>query len=134
VGREGRYQCGAGLPIGWWPQLKNGDCNQDRSREQCAGEGVYNVRQYGITLKSQNLSSQTCQRQVLNLYNGQTATSVLAPGQVFQQVFLLKASFGWYDLVISVESDPTFRQQLAGHLETGEASRTDPGAGSSANR
>jgi phospholipase C len=94
---------------------------------------VYNLGQNGITLQSQNLSSQTCQLQVLNLYNGQTVTSVLAPGRVFQQSFPLKAAFGWYDLVISVESDPAFRQQLAGHLETGEASRTDPGDSSSTN-
>ena len=74
---------------------------------------------YGSTLQSQNLSSQTYQLQVLNLCNGQTVTSVLAPGRVLQQSFPLKTAFGWYDLVISVESDPTFRQQLAGHLEMG---------------
>jgi hypothetical protein len=65
---------------------------------------------------------------VLKLYNGQTVTGVLAPGHVFQQFFPLKATFGWYDLVISVESDPTFRQQPAGHLETGLTRRTDPGS------
>jgi phospholipase C len=64
---------------------------------------------------------------VLNLYSGETATSVLLPGHVFRQSYPLKASFGWYDLVVSIASDPMFRQQLAGHLETGDASRTDPG-------
>jgi phospholipase C len=88
------------------------------------------IGQDGITLQSQNLSSQTCQLQVLNLYNGQTSTSVLAPGQVFRHSFPLKAAFGWYDLVLSFDSDPTFRQQFAGHLETGKVSRTDPGASS----
>jgi phospholipase C len=98
------------------------------NRIQLQSMVAYNIGQYGITLQSQNLNSQTCQLQVLNLYNGQTVTSVLAPGQVFRQSFPLKAAFGWYDLVISLDSDPTFRQQFAGHLETGEASRTDPGS------
>jgi phospholipase C len=89
---------------------------------------AYNIGQYGITLQSQNLGSQTFRLQVLNFYTGQTGTSVLAPGRIFQQFFPLKATFGWYELVITVESDPTFRQQLAGHLETGLASRTDPGS------
>jgi phospholipase C len=41
----------------------------------------------------------------------------------------LHQSFGWYDLVATVESDSTFRYQLAGHVETGEESRTDPAIG-----
>jgi phospholipase C len=104
------------------------------NRTQLQSVVVYNIGQYGIALQSQNLSSQTCHLRVLNVYTGQTATSVLAPGRVFEGSFPLKASFGWYDLIISVESDPTFRQQLAGHLETGLASRTDPGASSSSER
>jgi phospholipase C len=97
------------------------------NRTQLQSMIAYVIGQYEIVLQSQNLSSQTCQLQVLNLYSGETATSVLLPGHVFRQSYPLKASFGWYDLVVSIASDPMFRQQLAGHLETGDASRTDPG-------
>jgi phospholipase C len=38
-------------------------------------------------------------------------------------------SFGWYDLSISVESDPDFGQQLAGAVETGRDSVSDPRLG-----
>lgn len=38
----------------------------------------------------------------------------------------LDDSFDWYDFVIEVESDATFLQRVAGHVETGEASASDP--------
>ena len=41
----------------------------------------------------------------------------------------LKESFGWYDLVIEANTDPHFRWQIAGHLETGKDSVTDPAIG-----
>jgi hypothetical protein len=39
-------------------------------------------------------------------------------------------SSGWYDLTVGVESDRAFAQQLAGHLESGCDSTTDPLIGS----
>lgn len=38
----------------------------------------------------------------------------------------LKTTFGWYDLEIVHEHDPSFYQRYAGHVETGKSSRTDP--------
>jgi phospholipase C len=38
----------------------------------------------------------------------------------------LSSSYGWYDLTITVDSDPTFCQQIAGHVETGRDSVSDP--------
>jgi len=36
---------------------------------------------------------------------------------------------GWYDLVITVEQDPTFEYRFAGHIETGRESISDPAMG-----
>ena len=33
---------------------------------------------------------------------------------------------GWYDLTITVDADPQFAYQLAGHLENGDDSISDP--------
>ncbi|MES1210069.1 MAG: phospholipase domain-containing protein [Pseudomonadota bacterium] len=41
----------------------------------------------------------------------------------------LDKSFNWYDLTVTVPSDPNFRQQLAGHVENGRDSMTDPALG-----
>ncbi len=36
---------------------------------------------------------------------------------------------GWYDLVVKVSGDASFRYQLAGHVETGKESISDPALG-----
>jgi hypothetical protein len=36
---------------------------------------------------------------------------------------------GWYDLIATVAQDPTFNYRLAGHVETGPASISDPALG-----
>jgi phospholipase C len=37
--------------------------------------------------------------------------------------------FGWYDLIVTVAADPTFKYRLAGHVETGKDSFSDPALG-----
>jgi phospholipase C len=58
------------------------------------------------------------------------AVQSLHPGTDWSPSWELEASFGWYDLTIEVESDATFQQRLAGHLETGNDSVSDPAVGS----
>jgi phospholipase C len=36
---------------------------------------------------------------------------------------------GWYDLIVTVTGDPTFKYRLAGHVETGKDSFSDPALG-----
>ncbi len=48
---------------------------------------------------------------------------------VVRSVWDLRGSDHWYDLTLTLADDPTFTQRLAGHLETGRTSRTDPGIG-----
>ena len=43
--------------------------------------------------------------------------------------FPVERTRGWYDLAVSVQGDPQFEYRYAGHLETGEASISDPGMG-----
>jgi phospholipase C len=38
----------------------------------------------------------------------------------------LHESFGWYDMTVGVDSDASFQRQLAGHVEAGKPSMTDP--------
>lgn len=55
-------------------------------------------------------------------------TIALRPSGV-RSVLDLRGSDHWYDLTLTLADDPSFVQRLAGHLETGRASRTDPGIG-----
>jgi phospholipase C len=41
----------------------------------------------------------------------------------------LNALHGWYDLIVTVAEDPSFNYRLAGHVETGRDSFSDPALG-----
>ena len=41
----------------------------------------------------------------------------------------LEQSGGWYDLLVTVAGDATFTYRLAGHVETGKDSISDPALG-----
>jgi len=38
----------------------------------------------------------------------------------------LSKSFGWYDFTITAAGVEIFNKRYAGHVETGQASKTDP--------
>ena len=53
----------------------------------------------------------------------------MEPSQSLTWHWPLESCFGWYDLTIQVESDSSFVQRLAGHVETGSDSSSDPAIG-----
>ena len=90
---------------------------------------AYQIAQGGVILTAVNAGTTACNLQILDVYTSQTANATLAPGARFEQFFGLSKFHGWYDFVLSVAEDQAFRQQLAGHLETGEDSVSDPAIG-----
>jgi phospholipase C len=66
---------------------------------------------------------------VLDAYSGNVVTRLLEPGQSFGDMWSRDTFFGWYDLVVTVAQDPTFNYRLAGHVETGRDSFSDPALG-----
>jgi phospholipase C len=89
----------------------------------------YDLLRGGITLQSQNLGSESVELRVQNLYDNETITQVVKQGRAFNQFWSLERVSGWYSLVISIDFDPAFLQQFAGHLENGLPSTTDPQIG-----
>ena len=71
------------------------------------------------------------QVRLLDYYTQQTTQRFLEPNQSFTEFGSLEQFYGWYDITIEAESDVSFQNRLAGHLETGEDSMTDPAFGSS---
>jgi phospholipase C len=43
----------------------------------------------------------------------------LKPNGELSEFWSLYSSYGWYEFTITTDSDPSFQQRLAGHLETG---------------
>jgi phospholipase C len=68
---------------------------------------------------------------ITDVYAGRETTETIPAGGRFSRDWDLAASHNWYDLVVQVVGDRTFRQQLAGHIETGRDSYTDPAMGNS---
>jgi len=66
---------------------------------------------------------------VLDAYTADFVEQVLQPGESFENELSLKQFHGWYDLVVTVAEDSTFNYRLAGHVETGRDSFSDPALG-----
>lgn len=61
-----------------------------------------------------------------NSYQTGSKTITIAPGRKQEISLSLEKSFGWYDIAITVKGKEFYLQQFAGHVETGELSKTDP--------
>jgi phospholipase C len=91
---------------------------------------VYSIARGGIIVQSQNLGEESAELQIRSLYDNEIVTKIVEPVSLVTRFWSLQKTFGWYNLVLSLQSDPYFQQRFAGHLETGKPSRTDPHIGS----
>jgi phospholipase C len=76
-----------------------------------------------------NVADKDAEVSVLDAYTGKVSTQLLHPRETFQDELSLDQFHGWYDLIITVEGDATFEYRLAGHVETGKDSFSDPALG-----
>ncbi len=83
----------------------------------------------GLTLVVANTGSFPVHAVVTDACTRQTVRQAVQPGQQHRIALALSELFGWYDLSVSVEEDVSFGCQLAGHVETGRDSVTDPAIG-----
>jgi phospholipase C len=89
---------------------------------------TYDTKGIGLTLTVTN-KGPACTVTVLDTYTNQTTAQLLPQGDSLKTYFARKALYGWYDLVITCDIDSIFGQRLAGHIETGKDSATDPAIG-----
>jgi phospholipase C len=89
----------------------------------------YDTAADGVTLAIKNVGGLPVTVQVQNVYTGAMTAHTVATGATFSSFVSLAQHAGWYDFILTAESDPNFQQQLAGHLENGEAGTTDPAIG-----
>jgi phospholipase C len=86
----------------------------------------YDKDSEGIELVIHNHSSSAEKVKIVEAYSGKTTTHHLQPDGTFTYFSQLRKSFGWYDFTVQVDSEESFERQLAGHLETGRDSTSDP--------
>jgi phospholipase C len=90
---------------------------------------IYDKESEGIALAIRNHGSSAEKVSIFDAYSGLTRTLVLHAHDSVTYVSQLLESFGWYDLAVRVDSDALFERQLAGHVETGRPSMSDPAIG-----
>jgi phospholipase C len=93
---------------------------------------AYDRHSGGIVLTIRNAGSGAAKVNIFDAYTDKTQTRVVQPQGSATFVDPLNKVFGWYDLTVRVDSDANFRRQLAGHVETGKPSVTDPAIGATA--
>jgi phospholipase C len=76
-----------------------------------------------------NVAAKNAEVSVLDAYTGESSKRLLEPHETFEDNLSLDQFHGWYDLIVTVAGDPTFKYRLAGHVETGEDSFSDPALG-----
>ncbi|MEA2262031.1 MAG: phospholipase [Acidobacteriaceae bacterium] len=82
-----------------------------------------------ITLELRNAGKASCQVSILNGYTQQRESLTLRSGEAKSRQWRLEETHGWYDLLVDVEADAHFQRHIAGHVETGRDSVTDPAIG-----
>ncbi len=92
---------------------------------------IYDVHRYGVVLEIQNRGGTVSRVRVSDYYTGRATEHKLRPDETIREFWPLEKSHGWYEFTIETESDAGFQRRLAGHLETGYDSMSDPAIGSS---
>ncbi len=87
----------------------------------------YRKDDVGIVLNLKNTGSVPVEAHIQNKYSGETTSITLDVAATASRSWDLEETHGWYDFVVESQSEPGISvQQIAGHVETGEESRTDP--------
>ncbi len=84
----------------------------------------------GVTLVITNQQSNPGTLHILDHYTGGTFKRTLGPKEHVEKHWPSLRHSGWYDLTVQVAEDPSFEYRLAGHVETGKNSVSDPAIGS----
>jgi phospholipase C len=80
-----------------------------------------------LQLALRNLGTRPVAVRTANAYAaGKARRQVVAPGAAVTDAWRTGASSGWYDITVAVDEEPRFLRRLAGHVETGRPSRSDP--------
>jgi phospholipase C len=84
---------------------------------------------YAVVLRIRNQSRRSCRLNIASAYDGRSVVEVLQRGRVLERRWPLRSTLGWYDLTIKADGDRNFLRRLAGHLENGRDSVSDPAFG-----
>ena len=123
----GEYDLSVYGPNGFFRRFKGSVAGRAPSNIEVGSS--YDATGCGHGLVLANRGRAACRVVLANQYTGQDFAQVLAPGESIGRYWPLDGSFGWYDFTVRVAGDETFLRHLAGHVETGRDSVSDPAIG-----
>jgi phospholipase C len=100
-----------------------------KGRANLVSSITYDIDSNGVLLGIRNHTEMASTVSVFDLYTHKKVEFKLEADGELSEFWSLEGSYGWYDFRITTRSDPGFQQRLAGHLETGRHSMTDPAIG-----
>ncbi len=121
-----RYDLSVTGPNGFLRSFAGSTAN---GRAQLDVRAAYDDQRCGITLTISNLTGAMALVRVRNNYTLKTTKRIVPPGELTWKRWSLVGFGGWYDLEVFVDGDSEFRSHLAGHVETGDHSISDPAMG-----
>jgi phospholipase C len=114
-------------PNGFLRALKGSVADRDQTNLDV--KTVYDPDHNDITLEIHNRGMRLSDLSIASAYTKDRTVQRLQPGETVKRRFRADASFGWYDLTLTIAADPGFQQRFAGHIETGNDSVSDPALG-----
>jgi phospholipase C len=94
-----------------------------------AVQTIYDTERNIIVLEIDNRGPRLRGLHIADAYARDRTVHEVDGGQTLVRRVPLARSFGWYDFTLTADSDPGFRYQIAGHLESGRDSMSDPALG-----
>jgi phospholipase C len=132
------YTVGAGQAIsGSWPSAAGEDIrvhgpNGFYREFQGAGPDIQAAPEWGqLRLTITNSSGAPVRLTLTSAYDGKQSQVKVRPGSTAAVSAPTAFGTGWYDVSVTSGSDPSYLRRLAGHVETGRPSVSDPALGRS---
>lgn len=89
----------------------------------------YEAADDALVLRVINHGQTSSRIHIVSAYSDDTVTQTLHRGKALEKRWPLKSTFGWYDLSVTTDSASNFLRRVAGHLENGRPSFSDPALG-----
>jgi phospholipase C len=125
----GAYDFSVFGPNGFLRRFADGAGNQS---VPVSVQSAYDRDSGGITIMLRNDGAHAVTVTIADAYAKHTTRRSIEAHGTFTFSAGLERSSGWYDFLITSDASPSFARQLAGHVETGCDSTTDPLIGASA--
>ncbi|HTU76243.1 MAG TPA: phospholipase C, phosphocholine-specific [Trebonia sp.] len=130
------YTVGAGDSItGSWPDAPSEDIRVHGPNgfyRQFTGQGPDIVAvpvRAGLELAVTSHSSASARLTLASAYDGERSHLTVPPGATVRVTVPTALGTGWYDILVTSDASPQYLRRLAGHIETGQPSVSDPALG-----